>query len=94
MPDGNSLHDAMAAAKKVRFEECKILQSMDELFRNLENLESIDLKGLDTSQMRNMGFMFDGCSGLTSVDVSGIDTVRYYYGADESCRRSDRGTKS
>ncbi len=75
----DELRDAMASAKKVRFEECKILGSMVYgkimgFFFDLENLESIDLEGLDTSQVTNMQAMFSGCSSLTSLDVSGFDT--------------------
>ncbi|EQA5415609.1 BspA family leucine-rich repeat surface protein [Enterococcus faecalis] len=35
---------------------------------------SINLSGLDTSQVTSMEGMFSGCSGLTSLDVSKFDT--------------------
>lgn len=31
---------------------------------------------------------------LADLNEQAEETVRYYHGADESCRRSDRGTKS
>ena len=70
----DSLHDVMAAAKHVRFEGCKILGGMHGFFYQLKNLKSIDLKGLDTSQVTDMGGMFGFCSGLMVLDVSGFDT--------------------
>ncbi|WP_050342886.1 BspA family leucine-rich repeat surface protein [Olsenella sp. oral taxon 807] len=45
-----------------------------DLFRGLGLMESIDLSGLDTSRVTDMGWMFYGCSSLVSVDLSGWDT--------------------
>lgn len=44
------------------------------MFRECENLVSIDLKGLDTGKVTDMESMFDGCCNLSSLDVSGFDT--------------------
>ncbi|MFC0760636.1 BspA family leucine-rich repeat surface protein, partial [Enterococcus faecalis] len=38
------------------------------------NIISINLSGLDTSQVTNMSGMFSGCNRLTSLDVSGFNT--------------------
>ena len=38
------------------------------LFRDFENVESIDLTYLDTSQATTMSSMFNGCSSLTSIN--------------------------
>ena len=46
------------------------------LFKGLKLMESIDLSGLDTSRVTDMGDMFSGCSSLTSVDLSGLDTSK------------------
>ena len=37
-------------------------------------LKSVDLSGLDTSEVTNMSSVFSGCSGLKSVDLSGLNT--------------------
>lgn len=44
------------------------------LFRNLENLETVDLSGLDTSGTQVMSWFFSGCRSLKSVDLSPLDT--------------------
>ena len=44
------------------------------MFSCLYNVTSIDLSGLDTSRVTDMGFMFSTCSNLTSLDLSGFDT--------------------
>jgi len=43
-------------------------------FAALTNLASVDLSGLDTSSVTDMGEMFSGCGKLTSLDVSGFQT--------------------
>ena len=44
------------------------------LFSNCRNLTSVDLTGLDTSNVKDMSMMFIGCSSLTSVDLTSLDT--------------------
>ena len=74
--NGSELQSAISNAKHVVFRECKIQGSMAEAFYGCENLQSIDLTGLDTSQVTDMSFMFNQCSNLTSLDVSGFDTSK------------------
>ena len=38
------------------------------------NLTTVDLRGLDTSDVTDMWWMFGGCSNLTELDVSELDT--------------------
>ena len=38
------------------------------------NLESVDLSGLDTSQLASTVYMFSGCSSLTELDLSEFNT--------------------
>ena len=38
------------------------------------SLKSVDLSGLDTSNVTSMDHMFSGCYNLTSVNLNGIDT--------------------
>lgn len=44
------------------------------LFSKLSNVTEIDMSGIDTSDMRNMGWMFAGCSSLKSLSLSSLDT--------------------
>ena len=46
------------------------------LFQGLDNLASIDLSGLDTSNVTDMGSMFRGCSALKSLNLKGFDTSK------------------
>lgn len=50
--------------------------NMMEMFRNCQNLESIDLSGFDTSSVTDMSFMFYGCKALTSLDLKSFDTSK------------------
>ncbi len=43
------------------------------LFEGFENLEEADISNLDTSQVRNISWMFYGCKSMTSLDLSGLD---------------------
>ena len=44
------------------------------MFADCNNLTSLDLSGLDTSNVTRMDSMFIDCSSLTSLDLSGFDT--------------------
>ncbi len=44
------------------------------LFYGCKNMTSVDLSGLDTSNITNMNRMFCDCSSLTDLDVSGFNT--------------------
>ena len=46
------------------------------LLASLIKAESIDLSGLDTSNVTDMASMFSCCVALTSLDLSGFDTER------------------
>lgn len=43
-------------------------------FKNCDNLEIVDLTGLDTSKVTNMYGMFFGCYNLKMVNLNGLDT--------------------
>ena len=43
------------------------------MFKNCENMTSVDLSGLDTSGVADMTYMFRSCKALTSIDVSCLD---------------------
>ena len=73
---GSEIIQAIRNAKNVVFKKCKIKGSMKEAFEQCSNLQSIDLSGLDTSQVTNMSRMFIWCSNLTSLNVSGFDTSK------------------
>ena len=53
-------------------------------FMYLENLESVDLSKLDTSELGSTDFMFNGCSSLKtfdagSIDFSNVKSARYMF---------------
>ena len=76
---GSEIKKAITNAKHVVFRDCKIIGSMRWAFYECSNLQSIDLSGLDTSLVLDMGLMFYGCESLTSLDVSGFDTSKVTY---------------
>ena len=46
------------------------------MFAECISLESVDLSGLDTSNVQDMYAMFENCMMLTDLDLSGFDTSR------------------
>ena len=46
------------------------------MFDGCTSLASLDLSGLDTSSVKDMGYRFRGGSSLTSLDLSGLGTSR------------------
>lgn len=57
------------------------------LFYFLTSLESLDLRGFDTSKVTNMRSMFDECHSPESLDISGFDTskVTFVYRIFDGC---------
>lgn len=51
----------------------KASEKCGRLFEGFENLEEADISNLDTSQVRNISWMFYGCKSMTSLDLSGLD---------------------
>ncbi|MBD5502473.1 MAG: BspA family leucine-rich repeat surface protein [Lachnospiraceae bacterium] len=49
------------------------IQRISSMFSYAENLVSVDLSGLDISQVTNMEYMFSGCSSLTELDLSNFN---------------------
>ena len=49
-------------------------EKCDGLFILFDKATSIDLKGADTTNVKDMHNMFDHCSSLTSLDLSGFNT--------------------
>ena len=62
-------------------------ENMIGYFADFDEMTSIDLSALDTSEVTNMGIMFSGCSKLTSLDVINFDTskVTYMYSMFSDC---------
>ncbi|MDN3115003.1 BspA family leucine-rich repeat surface protein [Enterococcus faecalis] len=48
--------------------------SLRGLFTQIRSLKSVDLSGLDTSNVTDMGYMFQAASALTSVNLNGLNT--------------------
>lgn len=51
-----------------------IAKTTQKAFYGCESLRSIDLSGLDTSNVTDMSYMFSGCSKLSSLDLTSLDT--------------------
>ena len=51
-------------------------ESMTNYFANFDEMTSIDLSALDTSEVTDMGSMFFRCNSLTNLDVSNFDTSK------------------
>ena len=47
---------------KVKFKFKKLLTNTSFMFRDCSSLESIDLTSFNTTNVKDMSFMFDGCS--------------------------------
>lgn len=50
--------------------------SLRGLFQQQRSIKSIDLRGLDTSNVTDMGYMFQAASALTSVNLNGLNTSK------------------
>ena len=48
--------------------------SLERAFFGKSSIETIDLSGLDTSNITDMSFLCGTCKGLTSINLTGIDT--------------------
>ena len=59
----------------IEFEEGLLFpQDSSYLFSELDNLQSIKLQGVDTSNVTDMSRMFTRCNTITNVDLDGLDT--------------------
>ena len=72
----------VVAKDKVRF-----VGDCNSLFNSHYNIESMDLKQADVSEMTDMNRMFYGCNKLTSLDLSGwnVENVTNMKSAFEDC---------
>ena len=61
--------------------------SMNGMFYNCKNLETLDLSNLNTSNVTFINHMFSGCQSLVSLDLSNFDTskVRNMNSMFENC---------
>ncbi len=60
----------------VKIEKDVIASTARDMFYGCSSLASLDLSGLDTSDVTDMSGMFRGCSSLTYLDVSGFNTSK------------------
>ena len=60
----------------VKIEKDVIASTARDMFYGCSSLASLDLSGLDTSDVTDMSGMFYGCSSLTSLDLSAFDTSK------------------
>lgn len=72
------IHSVQHGEHKVKCEFCN-LSSCYNMFQNCRSLTSLDLSGLDTSNVTNMSSMFASCRSLTSLAMMGdISKVTSY----------------
>ena len=71
-PWGNYKNSIISAVIK----KTVIAKTTQEAFYGCKSLRSIDLSGLDTSNVADMSSMFEGCSSLASLDLSPLDTSK------------------
>ena len=57
-----------------KFENRVSARTARRMFYGCSELRSLDLSGLDTSEVESMDFMFYGCSSLATLDLSSFDT--------------------
>ena len=50
------------------------IESFEKMFNGLTNIIEIDLSGLDTSNVLNMGYMFNDCTNLEKIIFGNINT--------------------
>ena len=50
--------------------------SLEGMFKDCVNLESVELIGLDTSEVSNMSSMFENCQKLTELDLTSFNTTK------------------
>lgn len=60
--------------RSVEVEGTVVAATASAMFEDCSNIESMDLSGLDTSNVKSMICMFCGCSSLKLLDLSSLDT--------------------
>jgi len=73
--EGGSEGKKWEGVESIRFEEgVKSKDDLSKLFSSSYNLKSLDLKGLDTSNVTDMRSMFGACHNLPSLNMGSLDT--------------------
>ena len=71
--DNNSLYEISIGSENGSVEANT---NGNKMFAYLDNVSTLDLSGLDTSNMTNMTYMFYNSKSLTNIDVSGFNTSK------------------
>ena len=50
------------------------INSCENMFKGLDNIEEIDLSYFDTSRVKNMAYMFANCTGLKKINFGNMNT--------------------
>ena len=67
-------HGKSSSIISAKIEGAIAISTATGMFCNCSSLESLDLSGLDTSNVTDMSSMFWACSSLSSLDLSDLDT--------------------
>ena len=70
---GRAVYQNAAKVTAISFGKGVSVNDCRELFSGCNALKSIDLSGLDLSNVTDMSSMFSGCNALESIDLSGLD---------------------
>ncbi len=74
--EGSPFLKEFGLIRKIVLDDVTLIGNANYLFANLTELETIEMKKVDTSQVTSMAQMFENCSSLISVDFSNWDTSR------------------
>ena len=74
LPGRAPWRDNSSLITSAKIEGAIAISTAEYMFYGCSKLSSLDLSGLDTSNVEYMSRMFCGCSSLQSLDLSGLDT--------------------
>ena len=76
LPGRAPWHDNSSLITSAKIEGAIAISTAEYMFYGCSKLSSLDLSGLDTSNVEYMSRMFCGCSSLASLDLSGLDASK------------------
>ena len=88
---------ALESIEGIKYLDTSESTSMFSMFNNCPKLETIDVSGFKTGNVKSMGNMFALCTSLTSLDLSGFDTrqvgdATYMFSSDKNLKNLKVGS--
>lgn len=96
--NGNMMFRALTGITTIDFGNCLNTAQLTDLnywFKDSEQLQSLDLRSLNTSNVKNMSYMFYSCNALESItfggnfDTSKVTTMEYMFSNCEKLETLD-----